>query len=125
MIQNEGPGWRLSRDLTRGKFPILIGGEDWAFELTEDEWSGLVVIIFELQRQHQQLQAQMMSEECISLEFERERWWGCLEGDRNNWSLQFVLQEKDSGIRGIEARWPQSSAKSIAEAVRIMWDSYH
>ena len=125
MIQNEGPGWRLSRDPIRGQFPVLIGGEAWAFELTEVEWSGFVEVIFELQRQHQQLHAQMMQEECICLEFEIEGWWGALEGDRDDWSLQVILEAKGSGMRGVEAHWPKPAAKAIAEAVRIMWDSYH
>jgi hypothetical protein len=34
MIQQEGPGWRLARDLSRNGFPFLIGGEFWAVELT-------------------------------------------------------------------------------------------
>ncbi len=125
MIQNEGPGWRMSRDPDRGQFPVLIGGEGWAFELTEMEWSGLVTIIFELQNQHDQMYGQLMPEESICLEFEQERWWGCLEGDRDDWSLQVVLQAKESGIRGLEVHWPKKSARAFSEAVRNIWDSYH
>ena len=63
MIQSEGPGWRLARDLSRKDFPVLIGGEGWAIELTEQEWTSLVPLINDLTDQHQQLENQLMAEE--------------------------------------------------------------
>ena len=53
MVQQEGPGWRLSRDISRNPFPVLIGGENWAFELTEYEWTILAPLIGELLDEHQ------------------------------------------------------------------------
>ena len=49
MILQEGPGWRLARDPSRGEFSILVGGEGWAFELTEPEWNDLVALLSTLE----------------------------------------------------------------------------
>ena len=48
MVQTEGPGWRLARDSSKKTFPILIGGQGWAMELRESEWSALAALVFEL-----------------------------------------------------------------------------
>ncbi|MFL0731274.1 MAG: DUF1818 family protein, partial [Prochlorococcus sp.] len=45
MIQKEGAGWRLARDPARTAFPVLIGGESWAVELTQAEWKLLMALI--------------------------------------------------------------------------------
>ena len=48
MIQQEGLGWRLSRDPSRSVFPVLIGGQDWALELKESEACELASLIADL-----------------------------------------------------------------------------
>jgi len=121
MIQQEGPGWRLALDFTRSDFSVLIGGEGWAFELTEKEWQGLVTLLSELIRQHHSLQDQLMAEEAIELEMERQGWWGCLVGDRQSWSLQVVLQGSQ-GCRGVEGHWPAPAAQAFTSAMRTAWD---
>ena len=122
MIQQEGPGWRLALDSSRQHFSALIGGEGWAFELTEKEWQGLVALLLVLTEQHQALQSQLMAEEAIELEMERGLWWGCLEGDRIQWSLGVVLQGT-LGCRGLEAHWPAPAAQAFVAAMRTAWDS--
>ncbi|MGC6483226.1 MAG: DUF1818 family protein [Synechococcus sp.] len=122
MIQQEGPGWRLGLDPSRPTFTALIGGEGWAFELTENEWHGLVTLLLVLTEQHAALQAQLMAEEAIELEMERDLWWGCLDGDRTHWRLQVVLQSAP-GCRGLEAHWPAPAAQAFVAAMRTAWDS--
>ena len=125
MIQKEGPGWRLARDKSRGLFPVLLGGDSWAIELTEYEWTSLCTLLRDLIDQLKQLEDQLMAEENLCLEIERDPWWGCLDGDRNNWSLKLVLQGDSSQMRGVEVFWPNQAAQAIATAVRTMWDSQH
>ncbi len=122
MIQQEGPGWRLALDPTRPDFSALIGGEGWAFELTEMEWQGLAALLSELMNQHQGLQDQLMAEEVIELEMERQCWWGCLAGDRQSWGVHVVLQGSP-GRRGAEGHWPAPAAQAFTAAVRTVWDS--
>ncbi len=124
MIQQEGPGWRLARDTSRSIFPYLIGGENWAIELTKDEWEIFFNLINDLIDHHKQLADQLMPEEQIFIELERDPWWAALDGDRNYWKLQIVLSSKYSANRGVEAEWPIPAAQAMATAMRTMWDSY-
>ena len=123
MIQHEGSGGRLARDSSRAAFPVLIGGDGWAVELTEEEWVSLIPLINDLINQHEQLENQLMEEELIGLEIEKPPWWGCLEGDRNSWSLQLVREKSGNDyLRGFEAYWPTPAAQSITSAMRAMWN---
>ncbi len=125
MIQQEGPGWQLARDPSRVQFPVLVGGEGWAFELTELEWTELAEIIFDLIDQLSEIDDQLMPEELVCLEIERSSWWCCIDGEKDSWDLQLVLKHKGFGARGVEASWPAPAAQAIAAAMRIVWDSYH
>ena len=123
MIQQEGPGWRLARDLSRNGFPFLIGGEFWAVELTEMEVTGLHALLVELVHQHSLIRDQLMEEESITLELEQQEWWGCLDGTRDYWGLQVVLQ--GSGMqrrRGLEGAWPAPAAQAFLAALRTVLD---
>ena len=121
MIQHEGPGWRLAKDPSREKFPVIIGGDGWALELTEQEWISLIDLINELIVQHKGIKNQLMQEELICLELEREPWWGCLDGDRDSWSLQLILDGNEERIRGVEVYWPEPAAQSITSAMKTIW----
>ena len=123
MIQQEGPGWRLAHDPSRLRYPVLIGGEAWAFELTEWEWQGLVALVSELTNQHQALVDQLLEEEAITLEMERAPWWGCLEGHRDRWALHVLLEADATGGRGVEGHWPAPAAQAVTAAMRTIWDS--
>ena len=123
MIQQEGPGWRLSRDPTRSVFSVLIGGEHWALELKESEACELASLIADLTDQHRSICDQLMAEESITVELERGRWWVCLEGDRSRWSIRGVCSGDGVQARGLEVCWPDPAAQAIVEAMRTMWDS--
>ena len=120
MIQQEGPGWRLAWDPTRSDFCVLIGGDGWAVELTQPEWSELVALAVELDHQHRLLVDQLMDEEAIELELDRGVWWGCLAGDRNSWSLSVVLSPQAG--RGLEGHWSAPAAAAMVAAMRTLWD---
>ena len=66
MISQEGSGWRLAWDPSRKNFPILLGGEGCAFELTEKEWKILVGLVLDLISEHEQVKYQLMEETGIS-----------------------------------------------------------
>jgi hypothetical protein len=88
LIQREGEGWRLAWDAGRQPFPVLIGGDGWAAELTAAEAEALRDAVADLAAQHGALVEQLMAEEAIELELERGAWWLAIEGDRGSWSLQ-------------------------------------
>ena len=123
MIKKEGPGWRIIKDLSRDNFSILIGGENWAIELTDLEWQKLVQIVFDLSDQYSEVKSQLMGDEDITLELVRDIWIAILKGDQYGWSLKLILSQNDQKNRGAEIFWPRSVTKSVSEAMRIMWDS--
>lgn len=125
MLEREGPGWRLVWNAQRCPFPLLIGGEGWASELTAAEAQVLCRALEVVCGQHRALLGTLMEEEAITLEFtapvptsgsgaEGELWLS-LEGDRQDWILRFVLQPA-SGQRGIEGCWGRGAAAAFAGA---------
>mgnify|MGYP001173135911 CR=1 FL=1 len=124
MINKEGSGWRLAWDPSKKQFPVLLGGEGWAFELSDREWKSFVKLVLDLIKEHKQINSQLMTGESISLELDRGLWWGCLDGDQKDWALQVVLQPQEALTRGIEVSWPIPIAKDFVDGMRIVWDSY-
>ena len=110
----------MARDPTRGLHPVLIGGDGWAFELTEAEWVALADLVLTLERQHRALVDQLMAEEAIELELDRRFWWGCLKGDRASWGLSVVLTPELG--RGVEGHWPSPASAAMVAAMRTLWD---
>ena len=110
----------MARDPTRAPHPILIGGEGWAFELTEAEWVALADLVLTLECQHRALADQLMAEEAIELELDRRLWWGCLQGDRASWGLSVVLTPELG--RGAEGHWPSPASAAMVAAMRTLWD---
>lgn len=125
MFEREGQGWRLAWDSQRDPFPLLIGGEGWASELTAAEGAALQHALDLLVRQHRDLADTLMDEETIGLEFtgtldsarpqEGGELWVALEGDRREWGVRFVLQPA-AGLRGLEGAWGTGAAIAVAEA---------
>ncbi len=119
----EGSGWRLQRDPSRFKFSFLLGGEDWNIELSEDEWDCLCKVVFKLLDQFQELKDQLMIEEQISLEMEKDQWWASIDGNKENWCLRLIFTGDGNFHRSFELGWPVKTAQAVTSAMRIMWDS--
>lgn len=130
MRVQEGEGWRLVVDPARDPFAVLIGGEGWAAELTVAEARALAGGVARLERQHRELVPTLMAEEAISLELEMELEpqagpagpgagdvvWVALEGDRDRWSLRFVLTPRP-GRRAFEGSWTVAASPPLAAAL--------
>ena len=95
---------------------MLIGGDGWAAELSEAEAFGLRDGLRDLIDQHRQLIDQLMAEEAVELELEREGWWICLDGDRQGWSLRVMLSP-ELGQRAIEGSWTREAASGFSAAL--------
>lgn len=120
MIQLEGEGWRLAWDGSRQSFSVLMAGEDWAVELTELEASALRDAVADLVAQHQGLVDQLMEEESIELELERDPWWLAIDGDRRSWSLRVVLTP-EAGQRAVEGSWSVAAARPFSQALQQLF----
>jgi hypothetical protein len=121
VLESEGEGWRLAWDGQRDPFPLLIGGERWAGELTAAEGRALLKAMEALRDQHGDLSASLMEEETICLEFQGSTeetgsdLWVAIEGDRQGWALRFVLQP-GPGKRALEGGWSRDAAAGFLQA---------
>jgi hypothetical protein len=120
VIEREGEGWRLAWDGSRQPFSVLMAGEGWAAELTEPEAEALREAVAHLVAQHQGLVDQLMEEETIELELERDPWWLAIEGDRRHWSLRVVLTPAP-GQRAFEGSWSEVAARPFSQALQQLF----
>ena len=117
MVHREGEGWRLAWDAGRQPFSVLIGGDGWAAELSLSEAEALRDGVSLLAAQHADLVDQLMAEEAISLELERQPWWIGLEGDRAGWALRVVLTP-GPGQRAVEGCWSMAASRPFMAALQ-------
>ena len=120
MIEREGEGWRLAWDGSRHPFSVLVGGDGWAAELTRAEAEALRDALADLVAQHQGLVDQLMEEEAIELELERDPWWLAIEGDRHRWSLRVMLTPTP-GQRALEGSWSEEAARPFSQALQQLF----
>ncbi|HYP04230.1 MAG TPA: DUF1818 family protein [Cyanobium sp.] len=122
MQVQEGEGWRLVVDPAREPFAVLIGGNCWAAELTSSEARTLSRGVARLVQQHRDLAGSLMAEERLGLELEMELeaaagvLWLALEGDRDRWSLRFVLTPGPAQ-RALEGSWSAAASLPLAAAL--------
>lgn len=120
MIEREGEGWRIAWDGDRQPFAVLIGGAGWATELSRVEAEALRDALADLLAQHAALVDQLMAEESISLELERDPWWLAIDGDRREWSLQVMLSPPP-GQRAFEGSWPHPASRGFSQALQQLY----
>ncbi len=123
MIKKEGLGWRIIIDSSRDNFSTLIGGENWAIELSKYEWENLVTVVIDLSDQYKSVKEQLMGDEDITLELERSPWLAISKGDQFGWNLRLILSSSGLLTRGAEVYWPRNVTNHVANAMRIMWES--
>ncbi len=123
MVKKEGPGWRLARDPSRGMFSVMIGGEDWAIELTELEAESLLEVINQLIFQFNEISKDLMEDEMLTIDKECLSWKAFLKGNKYKWSLKLILKSGGERIRGAELFWPIPAAQCFTAEMREMWDS--
>ena len=114
--------WRLLRDFKKGKYCFLIGVDNWAIELQENEFHLLYLSLLKINEQFLDIKNELMDEESICLELEQMPWYIELKGKKNEWSLRFVFESQDQ-TRSFEMYWPIQIAKSLSYEIKRMWES--
>jgi hypothetical protein len=118
-----GLGRRLAVDPSRQPIAVLVGGADWAAELSAVEAVALQRGVATLVRQHNEIGAQLMAEEAICLELAMDldpgELWLELEGDREQWQLRFILTPT-LGQRGVEGGWSVDASAAMAAAMEVV-----
>ena len=114
--------WRLLRDFKKGKYCFLIGVDNWAIELQNNEFHSLYLLLLRVNEQLLDIKNELMDEEYISLELEQIPWYVELKGKKNDWSLRFVFESQDQ-TRSFEMYWPIQIAQNLSYEIKRMWES--
>ena len=110
-LVKEGNGWRLGWDSNRDGYRGLIGGENWAFELTERELDDFCRLIHQLANTMRAMQSELMDEERLCCEAESDRLWLEAEGFPHAYGLRLILTQQ----RNAEGAW---SAEAVPDLLR-------
>jgi hypothetical protein len=105
-----GIGWRLGYRATDPLYPALVGGDDWAIELSIAELADFCRLLYQLAANMEQMASELMTEEKIDCEAETELLWMQVSGYPNSYSLRLLLH---SG-RKAEGNW---SALALPEMI--------
>ena len=112
-ILKKGIGWRLGWNTKAIAYPGLIGGEDWAIELTSAEFADFCRLFEQLATTMKVMAEELMEEERIACEAESELLWLEVEGFPQSYSLRVILNQG----RRCEGNWP---AEVVSELYQEM-----
>lgn len=114
----QGQGWRLGwqAEFPENPFTALVGGDDWALELTEAEWQDFRRILLELTEMVAQIAGELMPEETIACESRSDLVWMEVRGYAQAYDLSFILL---TGRRG-EGRWPATVMPELLRGLQML-----
>ena len=124
MIINNEKNWRLVKNLDKGKYCFLIGANNWAIELSNEEFDSLCQLLIKIEKQLNSIKGELMEEELINFEIEKSPWYIELDGNKNQWSLSIILESKND-TRSFEMYWPIPIAQTLFIEIIKMWESMH
>lgn len=111
-----GSGWRVGWDPSRHPYCALLGADDWAVELTAEEFQDVLRLTSQLADTMRHMQQELMDEERISCEAESDRVWVEVEGYPQSYELRFILL----GDRGVEGQWPPEVVPYLLKALQMI-----
>lgn len=111
-----GPGWRIGWSPHSAEFKGLVGGDDWAIELTEAELDDFCRLLAQLVQNLNQIADELMDEEKIACEAESDLLWMEVEGYPHAYSLRFLLH---TGRRG-EGGWEATAVPGLVQAAESL-----
>ncbi|NJR65375.1 MAG: DUF1818 family protein [Leptolyngbyaceae cyanobacterium CRU_2_3] len=112
----EGEGWRLGWNPDAEVFRGLVGGENWALELTEAELEDFCRLIVQLADTLRQISSELMDGERVSCEVESDQLWLEAEGFPQAYTLRLLLLKG----RGAEGAWGESAVPELIQAVQML-----
>ncbi|MBD1906607.1 DUF1818 family protein [Funiculus sociatus GB2-A5] len=115
-VVKSGLGWRIGWNPNTSEFKGLVGGEDWAIELTEAELTEFCRLLEQLAQSMAQSADELMDEEKISCEAESDLLWMEVEGYPHAYSLRFIL---NTGRRA-EGNWSADAVPGLVQATQVL-----
>jgi Domain of unknown function (DUF1818) len=110
-VLKAGAGWRIGWN-PESEYQGLVGGDDWAFELTASELADFCRLLGQLADNMRSMQAELMDAESIACEAESDLVWMQVEGFPCNYSLRLIV---NTG-RSCEGNW---AADAVPELVVV------
>jgi len=111
-----GEGWRIGWDTEATEYCGLVGGEEWALELTAAELDDFCRLSIQLANSISQIAAELMSDEKITCEVESPLLWLEAEGYAHAYDLRIILL---TGRRS-EGAWAASAVDGLIQAAQTL-----
>lgn len=112
----KGAGWRLGWNPEAECYQGLVGGEDWALELTAAELEAFCRLLQQLAVTMAEMAGELMDEERIACEVESDGLWLEAEGFPHAYSVRLILQQG----RCCEGNWPETAVSELVQAVQLL-----
>ena len=115
-VFKEADGWRIGFNPNPATYQGLIGGQDWAIELTLAEWKDFCRLVSQLSETMQAIATELMDEEKITCEAESELMWLEMTGYPQSYSLRFILNQG----RCCEGQWPPGVVQDFIQSLQTL-----
>jgi hypothetical protein len=115
-VFKEGDGWRIGFNPNPATYQGLIGGQDWAIELTLAEWQDFCRLVEQLSETMQAIATELMDEEKITCEAESDLIWLEVTGYPQSYSLRFILNQG----RCCEGQWPSGVVPDFIQSLQTL-----
>jgi len=110
----QGKGWRIGWKSSQTAYQGLLGGEDWAMELTIAEMEDFCRLLPQINQAVKDISCHLMDEESVVCEVESELLWLGAEGFPDNYSLRVILYQG----RGCEGTWSADVIPQLLQAIQ-------
>jgi hypothetical protein len=115
-VIKSGAGWRLGWKPQRAKFKGLVGGDNWAIELTEAELNDFCRLLEQLAQTMSLMATELMDEEKITCEVETDLLWIQGEGYPTTYSVKLIL----NGGRRCEVFWEAAAVPGLVQGAQVL-----
>ena len=115
-ILKNGLGWRLGWNPQGTDYHGLVGTDDWAIELTNEELDDFCRLLIHLAQTMRDIAGELMDEEKISCEAESDSIWLEVEGYPHAYTLRFILNRG----RRCEGNWQTEALPGLVQAAKSL-----
>jgi hypothetical protein len=115
-LLKKGNGWRIGWNPEADIYKGLVGGDDWAIELTEAEFNDFCRLLEQLAQTMNRMAEELMDEERIACEVESDLLWMEVEGYPHAYSVRFILNQG----RCCEGNWSDGALVELVQALQTL-----
>lgn len=115
-LLKKGAGWRIGWDPDAVAYKGLIGGEDWALELTKAEFDDFCRLFKRLAGTMEMMSQELMDAERIACEAGSDLLWLEVEGYPYAYSLRLILNQG----RRCEGNWTEEIVKELFQVIKTL-----